>query len=53
LRPDNVAVAIQALRPWGVDVSSGVEDGVPGRKDPALVSAFCEAVRSVDVAAAR
>jgi len=39
LRAENVARAIAELRPWGVDVSSGVEAAV-GRKDPALVAQF-------------
>jgi phosphoribosylanthranilate isomerase len=44
LDPSNVVQAVQAVRPWMVDVSSGVESA-PGRKDPALVRAFVEAVR--------
>jgi len=39
LRPENVAEAIQQLRPWGVDVVSGVEVS-PGRKDPAKLAEF-------------
>jgi phosphoribosylanthranilate isomerase len=44
LNPVNVGEAIAALRPWGVDVASGVEAS-PGRKDPAKVRAFVENAR--------
>jgi phosphoribosylanthranilate isomerase len=44
LRPENVADAIYTLQPWGVDVATGVE-AAPGRKDPARVKAFVNAVR--------
>ncbi len=45
LRPENVGAAISHLRPFGVDVSSGVE-GAPGRKDPVKLAAFMAAVRT-------
>jgi phosphoribosylanthranilate isomerase len=48
LSPENVKQAIQILRPWGVDVVSGVESA-PGKKDPARVQAF---IRSAQEAAA-
>jgi len=44
LRPDNVGEAITAVRPYGVDVSTGVERS-PGRKDKALLRAFVRAAR--------
>jgi phosphoribosylanthranilate isomerase len=44
LTPENVAEAIAAVRPWGVDVASGVESA-PGRKDPAKVARFVKIVR--------
>ncbi|HET6170178.1 MAG TPA: phosphoribosylanthranilate isomerase [Terracidiphilus sp.] len=48
LNPDNVAEAIGLLKPWGVDVASGVE-AAPGRKDPAKVRAFVANVRAASI----
>jgi phosphoribosylanthranilate isomerase len=47
LNPANVREAIIALKPWGVDVVSGVEAS-PGKKDPEKVRAFVQAVREID-----
>ncbi|HEX4651042.1 MAG TPA: phosphoribosylanthranilate isomerase [Granulicella sp.] len=45
LRPENVTEAMRALRPWGVDVASGVE-AAPGRKDPLKLKRFLENART-------
>jgi phosphoribosylanthranilate isomerase len=44
LAPENVKQAIHVLRPWGVDVVSGVERA-PGKKDPSRVLAFIQRAR--------
>jgi len=46
LSPENVAQAIARARPWGVDVSSGVEAS-PGRKDRAKVERFIQRAKEV------
>ncbi|KAK9822225.1 hypothetical protein WJX81_001438 [Elliptochloris bilobata] len=48
LAPANVAVALRAARPAGVDVASGVAGPDGLRKDPALMAAFVKAVRAAD-----
>jgi phosphoribosylanthranilate isomerase len=53
LTPETVGPTIEQVRPWGVDVSSGVEvsskpEVTKGIKDHARVRAFVEAVRAAD-----
>ena len=44
LRPDTVTAVVRALRPYAVDVASGVEER-PGRKDHAKIEAFIRAAK--------
>jgi phosphoribosylanthranilate isomerase len=49
LTPENVGDAVSTVRPWGVDVASGVEvPDQPGVKDPERVRAFVRAVRAAE-----
>ena len=48
LRPETVALGVRTVQPFGVDVSSGVEQ-YPGRKDPARLRSFFKALASVEV----
>lgn len=52
LDPDNVAAAITKVRPWGVDVATGVER-LPGVKDPVLVRSFIRNARNAAAALER
>ena len=47
LTPGNVGEAVAAARPFAVDTASGTE-AAPGRKDPALLTAFFRAVATAD-----
>jgi len=48
LTADNVADAVASIRPWAVDVSTGVEAS-PGRKDPVKLRAFIANAKSVEL----
>ncbi|MCI4349256.1 MAG: phosphoribosylanthranilate isomerase [Thermoplasmata archaeon] len=47
LTPENVGEALSVVRPWGIDVSRGVEDP-SGKKDPARIAAFLKAVEAAE-----
>jgi phosphoribosylanthranilate isomerase len=47
LTPSNIAEAVSAVKPWAVDVNSGIEDA-PGRKNPDLMKKLMENIRRVE-----
>ncbi len=49
LTPANVGAAVRRLRPWAVDVSGGVEDGVKGIKSVAKMRAFVAEVQRAGI----
>lgn len=51
LTPDTVVVGIRRTRPWGVDVSSGIEDSPGGRKSPELMRRFVEQAGALEPSA--
>jgi phosphoribosylanthranilate isomerase len=52
LKADNIAAALATVRPFGIDVSSGVE-AQPGKKDPALIAAFVADARAAHAGQSR
>ncbi len=51
LDPDNVGAAIRRLKPWGVDVSTGIEDGIKGEKSAEKIRRFVDAAHRADLSA--
>jgi anthranilate synthase/indole-3-glycerol phosphate synthase/phosphoribosylanthranilate isomerase len=52
LKPNNVKDAVSSIRPWGIDVSSGVEAS-PGKKDTSAVISFVKGAREAAVEASK